>query len=285
MAGAFDGFPNAHRAQYFYRENETAPIFIESILKHGAMVQEKKNSPQVSLFGEMEEGFDVLDPVLPETKPWSLIHKLRLEKEVTGFYISGHPLDEFKLTMERYCTIELNDLKNNLEKLDKKKIKFAGMITESQQKTSKKGSPFGIFTLEDYSGSMSLMIFNEEYLKRKHLLEEGNNVFITATVEERFNQSGYYDVRISDISLLSEAMNKLAKTITVNIDAVDIDEDLIRKLAQTAKENSGTCILRIKVKDTDSGDSLTMKTVKLKIEPRSFILALKNLTNLSYSIN
>ena len=286
-AGAFDGFPNSHRAQYFHRESENAPIFIETILRHGAQFQDKKNSAQTSLFGEMGDAFEILDPVLPKTEPWTLVHKLRLEKDVTGFYISGHPLDEFKMTIDRYCNVELNELRSDMKKFakSKKKLIFAGMVTEFTQRTSKKGDPFGVFTLEDYSGNMSLMMFKEEYLKRKHMLEVGNNIFVNAVVEERRHQKGSYDVRISDITLLSDAMNKLAKTLTINIDAGDIDEDLIRILAETAKENSGNCTLQIKVNDTDNGDSLTMKTVKMKIEPRSFIYEIRRRSKLSYSIN
>ena len=286
-AGAFDGFPDTHRAQYFHRENENTPMFIETILKHGAQFQEKQNSSQTSLFGEMEDAFEILDPVLPKAEPWTLVHKLRLEKDVTGFYISGHPLDEFKMTIDRYCNVELNELRSDMKKFaeGKNKLIFAGMVTEFQQRTSKKGDPFGMFTLEDYSGSMNFMMFKEDYLKRKHMLEVGNNIFINATVEERRHQKGNFDVRISDITLLSDAMNKLAKTLTINIDAGDIDEDLIKILAETAKENSGNCILQIKVKDTDNGDSLTMKTVKMKVEPRSFIYEIRRQSKLSYLIN
>ncbi len=285
MAGAFDGFPNSDRSQYFFSEKENGPIFIETIIRHGAQVQQKQNSPQASLFGESDVSLEVLDPVLPQAPPWTMMHKLKLEKEVTGFYISGHPLDEFKLTMERFCNVELNDLKNNMEEYLKKKVTFAGMITESRQKISKKGSPFGIFALEDYSGSMTLMLFNEDYLKRKHMLEEGNKVFVTATVEERYNQPGNFEVRISEIFLLAETMSKLAKSVTVNVDLEEIDEGLISLLDSTARENNGNCTLQFRVRDEENDDILTMRTTDRKVDPRSFIHDLMKKSRLTCSIN
>jgi len=284
-AGAFDGFPDSHRSQYFYKENDNAPVFIETVIKHGASFQDKKNSPQASLFGQMEDAFEILDPPLPKCEPWSLIHKLRLEKEVTGFYISGHPLDEYRMTMDRYCNVEVNDLKNNLPEYTKNKVMFAGMVTETQQRTSKKGSPFGIFTIEDFSGSIQILLFNEDYLKRKHMLEEGNNIFIIAQVEERRHQPGNYDVRVVEMYLLPEAMNKLANTVTLTVNAIDIDDTLVKKLAKTAKEHAGNCILQIRVNDPEDGKSLFMKTSKLKVEPMAFVTEIKKLEKLKLLIN
>jgi DNA polymerase-3 subunit alpha len=285
MAGAFDGFPDSHRAQYFYKETENDPEFIEIVIKHGARFQEKNNSTQVSLFGEMEDAFEILDPPMPETEPWSLIKKLKLEKQVTGFYISGHPLDEFRFTMERYCNIEISELKDNLSSYDKQTVMFAGMITDSQQRTSKNGSPFGIFSIEDFSGNMSFMLFNEDYLKRKHMLEVGNKVFVVATVEERRHQPGNFDIRVGDIFLLTEAMSKLAKSIVLNISALDISDELIEKLTFLAKENEGSCAIELKIDDPEDGKVLRMKSSKIKVEPRSFVHEIDKLENLKFSIN
>ena len=284
MAGAFDGFEGTHRAQYFYKEKEDSPEFIETVIRHGANLQEKEKSQQVSLFGGMDDAFEIKDPSLPQCEPWSLMKKLRLEKEVTGFYISGHPLDDYRLTMEKFCNVNILDLKNNLKSFNKKKVKFAGMVTESQQRTSKKGSPFGIFTIEDYSGSITIMMFNEDYLKRKHLLEPGSNVFIVATVEERFRQAGNYDIRVNDMYLLAEAMDKLTKNITLNILASAIDDDLVKDIKRIVTENKGKCPITVKISDPDNGKTFAMKTNTHAVEPRSFAHAVEKLGGVRVSI-
>jgi DNA polymerase-3 subunit alpha len=284
MAGAFDGFSDSHRAQFFHQENENAPNFLETVIRHGATFQEKKNSSQTSLFGDQDNTFEILDPVLPTCEPWSLVHKLRLEKEVTGFYISGHPLDEYKTTIERFCKHEINDLNNDMAAYNKSNVTFAGMVTDAQQRISKKGDPYGIFTVEDFSGNISLMLFNEDYLKWKHLLEVGRNIHITARIEERSNQKGNYMIRVADIYLLSEAMNKMARSITLRVNADDLNDDLVGQLAQMAKDYSGDCSLQFNIEDPEDGKVLTMKTTKYSVEPRAFVKEIKKLDNLSYLI-
>lgn len=283
-AGAFDGFPGTHRAQYFHQEKEGGPEFIEMVIRHGVGFQDRENSQQTSLFGGMEAAFEINDPALPQCEPWSLIQKLRLEKEVTGFYISGHPLDDFHITMERYCNVTINDLKSSLKNYEKKSVMFAGMITDSKQKISKKGSPYGFFTVEDFTGSITIMMFNEDYLKRKHLLEPGNHVFVVATVEERFKQTGNYDVRVNDMFLLAEAMSKLTKTVTLDISAGDVDEQFVEDIVRIIRENKGGCSIAVKINDPDNGKSLMMKTSKLKVEPRLFVNEIEKLGKLTFMI-
>jgi len=285
MAGAFDGFEGVHRAQYFYQEVEDGPEFMEKIIRHGAIFQERKNSPQVSLFAEMADSIEVQDPVLPECEPWSLAHKLRLEKEITGFYITGHPLDDFKLTIDKFCNIDIADLKGDLKTYQGQTLMIAGMIADSQQKTSRKGSQYGLFTIEDFTGSLNLLMFNEEYLKRKHLLEIGSKVFVVAKVEERFHQPGVYELRINDMFLLAEAMNKLAKNIILSIKANEVDDELVTTLARIAKENSGDCVIVISLDDPESGKTLKMKTSNIKVEPRSFVFEIQKIKKLEYQIN
>jgi DNA polymerase-3 subunit alpha len=109
MAGAFDNFENTHRAQYFFRENTDDSIFLEKVIKFAASHQERINTAQVSLFGEDSE-IVVPDPELPACEPWSKLQQLKNEKEVTGFYMSGHPLDDYKIEMDSFCNVALKDL-------------------------------------------------------------------------------------------------------------------------------------------------------------------------------
>ncbi len=283
-AGAFDGFPNTHRAQYFFVDGENGSTFIEKVLRHGSVFQERQNSQQVSLFGNMEEAFEVSDPELPECEPWDLVQKLRFEREVTGFYISGHPLDDFSITIERYCNIEAARLKNDLAPLKNQNLMFAGMVAETTQKMSKKGSPYGRFVVEDYTGSISLMMFSEEYLKRKHFLEIGNSVFIQAKVEERRHQPGNYSIQIVDMFLLAEAMSKLAKAITISVKMDAVDDTFVSRLSQLAKEHAGDCDIRMRLLDPENGKHLVLKSTSSKVEPQSFLKAIEKWTGLQYVI-
>jgi len=284
MAGAFDGFEGTHRAQYFYKENDGDAEFLEYIIKHGANYQERQNSQQASLFGDMADSFELVDPKMPDCEPWTMATQLHNEKEVTGFYISGHPLDKFKKTIERFCTMEAANLKNESANLVGETVSIAGMVVEANQKTSKNGSNYGQFVVEDYSGNVSLMLFSEPYLKWKHMLVPGNNVFIQIKIEERYNQPGVINLNVSDIMLLNETMNRLTKKINLFVNADKTNDEQVAALVSKVNENKGECPLIMSIKDPENGKYLSLKSSK-NVDPSAFLKAIESLPGVSYLIN
>ena len=109
LAGGFDSF-GYHRSVYFDGD-EGGPVFLEKAMKFGAKHQQNENSAQVSLFGESAD-IALLEPPMPVCEPWSTLHMLNREKEVVGFYISGHPLDDYKLEMDNFCNHHIGQIKN-----------------------------------------------------------------------------------------------------------------------------------------------------------------------------
>jgi len=282
MAGAFDGFENTHRAQYFHRENENSPTFIETLIKHGNSFQEQANSMQQSLFGDVED-VSVSDPEMPVCEPWPKPQMLKSEKDVIGFYISGHPLDDFKICMDRYCNVEAGYLKQNLKKYEGAAVSFAGMITKAQQRVSKNGNPFGIISIEDFSGPLDLMMFSEDYLKRKHFLEVGNNVFVQAKIEERY-RGGDLDIKIINMMLLSEAMDKLTSAIVINVAVTDLTDEFIDKLVEIVRLNPGTCSLKFKFISPQQNNGFAMKSTSYKVEAHGFVNEISKIRGLNFML-
>lgn len=282
-AGAFDGFEGSHRAQYFYKENENSGIFIEKITRHGASYQEQKQSQQVSLFGDMED-LAIQDPELPTCPPWSVPQQLFFEKEVTGFYISGHPLDDYAITMKRFCNTNLDYLKNNMASLVGQQVTFAGMVTSVTERTTKKGSKYGQFVLEDFGGELSFTLFSEDYLKRKYILEEGSNLFVTAKVDERRFQPGSLEIRISDISLLNEAMSKLVNSVTVHLHVEDLTDEWLLLLNDYIQKYPGTCTLKISITEKEESIHMVLKSGNVKVDPEAFVNALANDGEILFSV-
>jgi len=282
-AGAFDGFPNSHRAQYFYTEGDNSGIYIEKVIKHGAAYQQQQNSLQVSLFGDTEM-FEVQDPQMPQCIPWTMPVQLKYEKEVTGFYISGHPLDDFATTMKRYCKVTVDEVRNNMDKYKDQQLTFAGMITDSSQKITKNGDPFGTFTVEDFSGNMNMVLFSETYLKKKHMLETGNNIFLTIRIEERRYQPGTLQIKVLDIALLSEVMGKMAKAVAVHVLAPNINDSIISKIVEISKTHQGETLLQVSITDPDNNVNIRLNSSLTKVEPRLFIKAIAEVEDLEYSL-
>jgi len=269
-AGAFDSFENTHRAQYFFHEEGEESTFLEKIVRHAADYTARKNSLQQSLFGEEEE-IEMTELQLPECKPWSRIEQLRQEKEITGFYMTGHPLDEFKVEMESFCSVTLEKLKADMQEFRNKDVSFAGIVIASAQKTGKNGKPYGTFTIEDYLDSLNLFLYSEEYLKWKHLLDEGTYVHVKARIEPRFDAPDQMRVKVTGMMLLSEVMEKFVKNLFITIKLADLNGGLIMKIADLARKNKGKCALRIRLYDQDDNLTIDLPSRKFKVNPRELL--------------
>jgi len=283
MAGAFDSFEDTHRAQYFYRENSEDTIFFEKIIKWGSTFQERQNSMQASLFGDSDE-IEVKDPDLPKCDHWTKLEQLKHEKEITGFYMSGHPLEDFKIEMGHFCNINIFELKNNMQKHKNKPLRFAGMITSVNHRTSKTGNKFATFVIEDFTDQNRFILFSEEYLKMKHFLVEGNSVLASARIAPRNRHTDTLEIRIKKMTLLSEALEKETKEIELWLNLADITDEIVTSLTKITKEFSGTCNLKFHVLDKDSSISIEMPAPKIKVTPSLFLKSISRLPQVSFRL-
>jgi DNA polymerase-3 subunit alpha len=263
MSGAFDSFENSHRAQYFFQEHSEDSSFIEKIIKHGNNVQGQADSAQHSLFGEEEE-VQISDPKLPVCEPWTKLQQLKLEREVTGIYLSGHPLDDFRLEMNNFCNVKIQRINEDLKSLKGRELSFAGIITSMAHKTTKTGKPFGSFVLEDYTDTLQLAVFSEDYLKFKHFLEEGFFLHIKAKVQNRYS-SDLLEIKIQSISLLQSVLEKNFRGVTIQLHLEEITEKSTENIFKLAKVHSGKSFLKLNVYDNIENLNLTMSSKKYTV--------------------
>ena len=181
FAGGFDSFKGVHRAQYFQEDN-SGRLFLENVMRFGASHQESENSSQVSMFGE-STGTKMPEPEIPRATEWSSMYKLKREKEVVGIFISGHPLDDFRIEVDAFCNGNISML-NALEENQGKDILIAAIVGDAEHRITKNGDPFGTLILEDYTDSAKLFLWRENYLKFKHFLVPGTFVAIKGRIEK-----------------------------------------------------------------------------------------------------
>jgi DNA polymerase-3 subunit alpha len=171
-AGAFD-FTRRDRAELF--------ASIEDALASSAALQRDRVSGQVSLFDEHTHAATAVRR--QSIKSWSEHEKLAYEKELLGFYVSGHPLDAYAelLAAKNYRSIaSLGELD------DRAQFKIAGAIVEVEKKFTKKdGKPFAIVWLEDLVDMLEVVVWNELYLKLSDVLVPGRVVELKATLDRR----------------------------------------------------------------------------------------------------
>jgi DNA polymerase III subunit alpha len=264
LSGAFDCFKDLHRRQYVYaREGDVS--LIEKAIKFAAKTQQEEQSAQASLFGG-SSGTAMPKPKIEGVEPFSEIEKLNLEKEVVGIYISGHPLDHFRFEMETFCTARCSQL-NEMDSLLGRELKLGGIVTMVEHRTTKTGKPFGKFTLEDYSGNTTFVLFGEDYLKFKTFMTIGWFLFLEGAVIKNTWGQQNIEYKIRNIDLLNEIGIKRSKGVSLRVNASEITQDLIGKIEDLCQEFSGSTPLYLKLKDDTENMSLELMSRKFRVNP------------------
>lgn len=284
MAGAFDSFPESHRAQYFFKETTDGLTFLEKVIKNAVEYQAQKSVMQVSLFGG-ESAVEMPEIKLPVCEPWSNYEQLKNEKEIAGFYISGHPLNDYSLEIESFCKHSVSDLLEENSKANAGvNMAVGGIITGARHLISKQNKPFGMFNLEDNTDTVNLALFSEDYMRFKHLLSEGTAVLIKGTFQRRYRDSEQFEFKIASMMLLSEALERLTQKITVRVDAYLMTEDMIKKLKSYRDKNKGNCGLTYEV--LDEAERVTVRLVsKVPVSPAFAVEVIKNIKEVEVIIN
>ncbi len=279
-AGAFDCFEGVHRAQYFAINGSDKDNVIEKALKFSNDNNGFSASAQ-SLFGEVHME-PIADPKIPNAEQMPLLEKLQKEKEVTGLYITGHPLDDYKYEIKFFCNSKLSEIENNKNR----DLTVAGIVTSAAHKFTKTGNAFGTMVLEDFDGTFEMALFSQDYLRFKHFLVSGQMLFIKGKYQTRYNSSDVFEFKISSIQLLQEVKEKLTKSVTVNMNLSDINETLVSRLDTLFKKHPGNVQVQLKVVDNAENYLLSLKTKKIKVSPDNGLLhSIESETGLQFRLN
>ncbi len=259
QSGAFDSFPDIHRAQYFYSDSEAT--LIEKILKYGAAFQNSKLNVTQSLFGNDSNYSSVSRPKAPICEPWSSLEALNKEKEIVGFYISGHPLDEYKTEIKHFTNAKTSDFKPLIGKIQV----LAGIISKVVLRKDKRGNDWVAFNFEDFDGNMEFRLFSENYIKFRNYIEEGKVVMIKVIGKTRYN--GEVESEIYDIFLLAEVHNKMTKNITIKIPLGDLTTEICEELERIALSHAGPTTLRVEISLPEEKLHINLPSLKYKVQP------------------
>ena len=268
LAGGFDCFTKTHRAQYFHDDGDGI-TFLEKAIRYGSKHQENENSAQVSLFGDASD-VQIAEPQVPPCEEWGTMEKLAREKEVVGIYISGHPLDDFKIEMNTFCNASLA-LFSNLEPFVNRELSFGGVVTDVQHRVSKMGKGWASFTVEDYTDSFEFRIYGEEYLKHRHFLVKSSFVYVKVYVREGWinketNKKSEPRMQFSSFQLLHDVMDTFAKKLSIQLDVKQLQPDLIRSLQELIAIHEGNHPVNFIVYDNEDQLKLSMPSRKQKVK-------------------
>jgi len=248
MAGAFDSFEGTHRAQYFSGELDAEPGGIEMAIRFGASIQNRQNSNQISLFEELGQEIEMPEPLLPRVEPWEYLEALHKEKEVTGIFISGHPLDQFKYEMDLVINCGLGEMENK----PNMPLRMACIVASDLIRTTKSGSRYGQYMLEDYNSSYQLRLFSEDFAKFAGWFIKGNLLYIQGKYIDKAwkgTDAPNFDLKLTQVKLLEDLKNEITE-LMIEVQVRYLDQALITELEKLAKNFPG----KIKVKFRIVGD-------------------------------
>ena len=191
---------------------------------------------QIDLFGEQaNEDIHFLENI----NDWNLDVKLTKEFETLGFYISDHPLNQYKTVYKQYNILNYDDFENNKDILSSN---IACTVLKVQEKKTQKGSSYGIVKFSDLFNVFELFIFSEIFETNRNNLIEGNSLMITLIknyVDENKTQKR---INVKKIISLKELTNKQIKNITIRFDNIK-DFEIIKSLSSENGETDVTILL------------------------------------------
>jgi len=263
-AGAFDCFKNIHRAQYFFTVPGDSINGLEKIIRFGNQYQAQLTNSTNTLFGDLQMG-EVSAPPMAECEPWPLVKQLDFEKEITGMFLSGHPLDNFSFQLKHYGLTSINTFNEfreaiNLHPNPGKTFRLAALVTDAQHKIAKSGNKYGVFNMEDYTAKTELMLFGEDYVKFSNYLEAGMVIYLVGSFRQRYNKSEF-EFKVSYICLLESMMRNNTKKLQIEIDPQHISREMIEFMSENVRRFPGKSSLKFCINNGKSNLKFGMFTI------------------------
>ena len=162
---------------------------LDALVGYSAAIHEQKSSSQVSLFGEA--GDDLPEPRLSPVEDWLPVDRLAEEHKAIGFYLSGHPLDDYLPALKRKNVLTLEELQKKAEREGAAIAKVGVLVSGLQERKSGRGTRFFRMNISDPTGQVAGMVmFCDDFEATRQVFEQTNQVVMT--LEARFNE-GQFD--------------------------------------------------------------------------------------------
>ena len=265
ISGAFDFDTNLHRAQYFYVLEGESVTGLEKIIRFGNIFQSQTANTSNTLFGDLPMMHDIPLPKIADCPTWSLTEVLDKEKEVTGMFLSGHPLDHYRFEMRNYGitpVAEYNTFKEEIEQqpYPTKPFRLACLVTGSQHRVSRAGKKFGVLMLEDFSGKMELTLFGDMYVKFANYFETGNCLYITGKFE-KWEYRNDWNFKVIEICLLETIKRSLTRQIQFNINPKLFTVNQFSFIERNIKKNPGKTRLKFVFHEKKDQKMVVLSTI------------------------
>jgi len=252
-AGALDSL-HGHRASQM--------AAVPAALEFGQRAQRERDSGQTSLLQALEEipGSPARPRRLPDAAPWTDSEVLAREKEVLGFYMTGHPLARYERELREFATASIGEL---AEMEDGEPVRIGGVVTHVKQMTDRKGERMAFVTLEDFTGRAEVIVFSKCYAKRQDELRRDAAVIVEGKVSTR--EEAVPKVVVSDVVPLSRAHQRFVERVVITLASDSVAESLLEELKGTLEAHAGRCPVDFVVRS--GGETVTISAGAMRVEP------------------
>ena len=223
-AGALDAF-EGHRAQ-LAAATETAWGWAQK-------QQADKAAGQSSLFGATEGTGHAYRPSLPSVEPWGRGEALRHERDLMGFYVSGHPLDDYAAETATFATVQFGDSENVMHESD---VTGIGIVTNVVRRTSKSGRPMAFVSLEDTTGTSEVVLFAQSLERCGHLLVVDDVLLVRGKAE---TTRGDLKIIGREVLPMWRVREQLVRGVVLRVDADLLSERDVDALAALCAAHPG----------------------------------------------
>ncbi len=211
---------------------------IERTLARAASIVADRQRGQSSLFGALEEKAPPMPETISNLPEWPQHELLAHEKELLGFYVTGHPLTPYASILQKYClatTTKLAELPN------RSLTRIGGLIAAAQHGVSKKsGKPYSMVTLEDLEGSVQVLVMNENYDKYRELLVPNKAILVIGEVNTGDERPKIFP---QEIMLLEDAPRKFTKQVHLRLRMAHLKLEQLEAVRELVVAHAGKCPL------------------------------------------
>ncbi len=246
-------------------EKNRAALFaaIESALDRAAHDQADREAGQVNMFDLLgAKSGAKSEPILPDVPAWTKEEHLRFEKEALGFFITGHPLDQFRKLIERYSTCTADKLRGLSEP---ENVQIAAVITGLEKKITKTGKPMAVGLAEDQSSPFKITMFSESLETNKEALENLDQPFLlTGKADIREGGNG---LLVDKIIPLVQADKVCSNEVHFRLRSTGLAKTQIERLKACLVRHPGSCRTFVHMLIPDRAEVIFSLPVRLGVQP------------------
>ena len=230
-AGAFDNI-NPNRQSLF----NSIPNFITK----SKNIFENKSANQIDLFGDNENQENEL---ISNVDDWKFESRLSKEFEAVGFFISDHPLNQYKDVFDDYSIIDYQTFNNND---DLKDSNVAATLLKIQERKTAKGNSYAVLKLTDLTSVFELFIFSDILDLNREILKEGSSFILTLVKSISNDENRFKRINVQKIASLKDLLNKPINEVTFNLKSLKELDEISKFLSK-----KGDTLIKIKLSDKD----------------------------------